>query len=141
MFERIIFLDIDGVLVVRPTDGEFSPGAVGILREIVVASGAKIVISSAWRRCSTWRSNILKAFRAAGWNDPPIVGRTSVMSGGRGEEISAWLKVHPAKSILIIDDIDIEFSEEQKKRLIHCDEYAGLKEEHIQLAAEKWAAQ
>lgn len=112
MFALILFLDIDGVLNHRKSAERFGtfqrldPACVQILKAIVEEHGFQIILSSTWRFGRDWRERVLKAFAAAGWGDPPIIGRTSLFDGDetRGEEIHLWLESHPVERFVIIDD-------------------------------------
>lgn len=81
---RVIFLDIDGVLVPagsmemifidgaslpvrsRCTDSDFSAAALGSLRTIVQQTGAGIVLSSEWRRTEEMRDSVGVSLRTRG---------------------------------------------------------------------------
>lgn len=118
--ERILFLDIDGVLNSEAwyrsrSDGtwseerEFDPEAVFLLRAIVALTGCDIVISSSWRigRNLAELQNLLPGL--------PLIDKTPVMTTGhtRGEEIKVWLQNHaPAARYAIVDD-DSDFYETQ----------------------------
>ena len=107
---KIIFLDIDGVLV---TDkglrsarlapwAPFDRAAVENLNILVRLTGAGVVISSAWR---TDPSLELKWVLKRAGVQCAIVGETPVL-GGRGFEIAAWLANHPGgvDQFAILDD-------------------------------------
>ena len=117
MKEKIIFLDIDGVLNSRVydrertlNDGNIDPTRLPLLREIVERTEAKIVLSSSWRK--HWDKareardaigeELNETFSAAGLE---IYDKTPVI-GDRAKEISAWLKCHPeVYEYVIFDDI------------------------------------
>lgn len=79
---RVIFLDVDGVLLAsgavdtivvdgvalpaknRVQEGDFSAQALGSLRSIVQQTGAVIVLSSEWRRTEELRSSISAVLRS-----------------------------------------------------------------------------
>ena len=125
---KIIFLDIDGVLVNRETvckhvdfEGQrlnpFHPDCVKNLNKIIEATGAKIVVSSSWRSDNeeVWTS-LLFYFTNQGVKQRPI-DKTPDLSHyknenglwttrQRGEEIKAWLDAHPGQieQFVVIDD-------------------------------------
>lgn len=105
---NIIFLDIDGVLATRKTKYlYFQKECVDELKRVLEETDARIVLSSAWR-CH-WKMEDLKAiFEDAGINGDLIVGATpSLLNGGRGTEISMWLRDNKdiwVKRYVIIDD-------------------------------------
>lgn len=141
---HIIFLDIDGVLnseesMIRNRSVALVPMAVARLRDVVERTGAHIVVTSSWRHGNDWRERIRDAFEAAGWPTPPLLDRTPKLSGGRGEEIAAWLREHPAKDYFIIDD-DVDFLPDQTKNLIRCDTAQGFQDEQADAIRSAWVA-
>lgn len=110
--EKVVFLDIDGVLNSRKwfeknktrdinPYREMDPKLVKIFNRIIEETGAKIVLSSAWRTNPKWHENMI----ANGITDN-FIDRTGNGEGGvRGMQIRRWLIPH--KEILryaIIDD-------------------------------------
>lgn len=143
--DKIIFLDIDGVLNSHLTKEPIDLEKVRILREIVESSGAQLVLSSSW-----------KVF-----NDPEFSGYPQYLYlteclasenlflidhtpdiGARPVEISEWLKHHPnVTSWLSLDDDfsqkDYDSSGLDSKRLLQtCYWTEGLTQEHIPKAIE-----
>ena len=53
---KIIFLDFDGVITTPASRGCLSAQKMQLVKKIVDATGAKIVISSSWRRRDVERS-------------------------------------------------------------------------------------
>lgn len=131
---RVIFLDIDGVLVLWRT-ATFEPGPATELCRIIEATGAKIVISSTWRENSELMRRFLEQAEEHGipapigytpclgesftpptdFGDTPSPGDDEWEDGERMEserpaEIAAWLAAHPeVTQFAIIDDIDYGF--------------------------------
>lgn len=117
---KIVFLDIDGVLVNlaalragRIDNGHcrFDAKCVERLNHITDATGAAIVVSSNWRRFHGDMTDVLKRNGVTGL----MVGETPDLrrerpSGiqvavERGEEIQAWLDDHlDIRSFVILDD-------------------------------------
>lgn len=118
---KIIFLDIDGVLNSRAYDRkrnwneqtEIDETRLPLIKEIVDATNAKIVLSSTWRqhwnkdpnRCDVDGRYINKIFARFGlsiYDKTPDLGITAL----RREEISKWLKETEQEidSFVIIDD-------------------------------------
>lgn len=144
---RIIFLDIDGVLnkglVASNSDksdvlkvlpyGWMNKSLIANLNDVTDKTGAKIVISSAWRYKSLGENQkMLKAFGVKGEviGQTPRLGQHSV----RGNEIHAWINenkdllgVYPSdfKQYVIIDDSS-DMLLWQAEHFIHTDAYAGL---------------
>ena len=117
---KIIFLDVDGVLNTRSTIRRTSDGFPFVdarkvlrLREVVERTGAQIVLSSSWRYGATkgatvWeqlaycelREEFMRA-RCPLWIDiTPCLPQTK-----RWKEINAWLSLHDVDRFVIIDDI------------------------------------
>ena len=150
---KVIFLDIDGVLVTeshlttlnksgkRMTDSTgrhlFSPECVENLRKILDVTGAKIVLSSAWRMFG-------KAVFIQMWNDRKMPGEiidfTPDLHHGRGVEIVDWLNLpithrHDiVDSFVIIDDCISDMMIGQLPRIVKTTWLNGLTAEHADAA-------
>lgn len=119
---KVIFLDIDGVMNCYHKDEKWSDrkdrvhmihdDLVERLNQIVEKTGAKMVLSSTWRKTSDWH----EIMNAAGIKDVWL-GRTICLdkerfaSGtpgaewmGRGKEIQAWLDENKVERYCILDD-------------------------------------
>lgn len=113
---KVVFLDIDGVLVTygddavyyNGTDMPFHRSCVECINILVAKTGCKIVISSAWRL--TQRLSLPVIFREEGVVGE-IIGVTPSL-GNRGQEIAAWLTGASGlvTSFVIIDDVDLGIS-------------------------------
>lgn len=137
---KIVFLDIDGVMnhrnyMVRSRMHnlqEFCPVAVRNLREIIKKTGAKIVVSSTWRK-GGWME--LKRIMSCYDLDTYLFGMTPVFEEQiRGNEIEYYIhryQIHhkddPIESFVILDD-DKDMGD-LLIYLIHCKEYIGLTDE------------
>ena len=112
---KVIFLDIDGVLINRAAlmarranQGKWQadPQCVEELNRIVKTTGAKIVVSSTWRFEGFDRiREILQDWGVCA----EVIGVTpdftrKKTSESRGQEIAHWLRDNPADRIVIIDD-------------------------------------
>lgn len=150
---KTIFLDVDGVLNCDETE-DIVAGYMGIgyctvkmLREIVEATGAQIVLCSSWKE-DWYKDEKEKQDRLANYLDKrlsdeglTIVDKTVDKVWNRGEGIVNYLKEHPEiTSWIILDD---EIWEDYDKtgclpHLIKTDwSDGGLKEEHVRQAIEK----
>lgn len=131
---RILFLDIDGVLASHrsaiafgampwphelPDVRKFDHVAVGLVRGIVKAAGASIVLSSSWRTAPEW-VHLAPALRL------PIIDRTPSLLGPRGKEIAAWLAEHPDVEQYAIVDDDADMLPEQKPFFVKTNMRDGL---------------
>lgn len=129
--QRILFLDIDGVLnsaewcragYMRDAwIDHFSPRLCERLERVLATTGCDIVVSSSWR-ITTPEKTIERYLRARGAPSAHVIGATPAwrqsMGRGnivgayemRGDEIAAWLTANPAPSngrvIAIVDDSD-----------------------------------
>ena len=131
---KVVFLDIDGVLNSTRTcvghggvPEDFTPEdialfdqtAVALIRGLVFAAGAQIVLSSAWRITHKFE-DFAKAF------DMPVIDRTPNITGFRGLEIKYWLDEHPdVESYAIIDDSG-DMLPEQMPFFVHTDMNEGF---------------
>lgn len=118
---KVIFLDIDGVLNNFDSPEEnreiIDMNMVLRLKRIVDASGAKIVLTSSWRRFfHSWQElrgerisghykKLMTAFEKCALSVYGVTDELSYGPDSRPEEISEWLKNHPdIKSFVILDD-------------------------------------
>lgn len=118
---KVIFLDCDGVLNSWGHDDAtgykggkdfetITPAVMGHLSAIVEATGAKVVISSTWRKKYTI-DEFNTQFKALGFTGE-VIGRTPELwqtEAGvrlrRGDEILLWLRTHAeVESFVILDD-------------------------------------
>lgn len=151
---KVIFLDIDGVLVNRhfwfklqaqnkkPRDEEhthlFDPVCISNLNELVEKTGAKIVISSTWRYLGIDRlREIFKRRNMLG----DIIGLTtierfedvsSIYSGeSRGRQIQEYLDTHPEIENYVIIDDDSDMLESQMNNFVHTTFDHGFLKAHL----------
>jgi hypothetical protein len=113
---KVMFLDIDGVLVTygddavyyNGTDMPFHRSCVECINILVARTGCKIVISSAWRLSQ--KLSLPAIFKEEGVIGE-IIGMTPSL-GNRGKEIAAWLNAAAdhVTSFVIIDDADLGIS-------------------------------
>lgn len=118
---KIIFLDFDGVLnswawwARQPAatrdrhDYLLDPAAIGLLNQLVMRTGAHVVISSSWRLNSEMRpaaTLCVCGFTGAILGQTPEGVRESDMRTiHRGHEIAAWLEEHTdVEAFVILDD-------------------------------------
>ena len=116
---KVLFLDVDGVL----NNGEwaFTMHRQGVyvyrddllyepsleqLRRIVQATGALIVVSSAWRQIPTCYQHLQEWLEKYGME---IYDKTPYVGGDRGDDISAWFKRNPGdwRYAILDDDYDM----------------------------------
>lgn len=111
---KVIFLDIDGVLVTKQSilanrhihPHDFDKDCVNVLNHILFETGAKIVISSTWRLF--WNMSELKEHFSKFGIDPDVIIDITPdfnQSMARGLEIAWWLRNHSeVEDFVIIDD-------------------------------------
>lgn len=131
--QRVIFLDIDGVLTNAKTGYRTGDAnCVAWLNTITDQTGASIVVSS------TWRADPDIAVILAGWGvTAEVIGTTPFLdertaSGlwqpkPRGDEIQVWLDANPAKRQIVILDDDAHDFGNLTPRLVRTQSELGLR--------------
>jgi hypothetical protein len=108
-FEKILFIDVDGVLNTRSAQLELGtsallPELVGLLATIVGQTNAGIVVSSTWRYRQCDMDQLMTALAGAGI-DGHVIGKTPILDlHARDAEIKQWLTENPTKRFAILDD-------------------------------------
>lgn len=118
MIQRLIFLDLDGVLnsaqwfarmnadclARRPIHNMIDPACVHRLNRLIEVSAAEIVVSSTWRIVHNL-VDIRAALHHHGFTGR-IIGQTPRYLQNRGTEIQTWLTAngHDAENLVILDD-------------------------------------
>jgi hypothetical protein len=105
---KVIFLDIDGVLVTPeeialPRVNEHSrhnKRCVELLNRITNETGARIVVSSSWKSFTNIKEILNDDFGVTGL----VMGVTDGYAGSRGMQIRAWMERHTVRSFIFIDD-------------------------------------
>ena len=117
---KVVFLDVDGVLINRRSwyvrdrhrRATPDPPCLAALNRILRETGARIVLSSTWRKNSPRRElvNMLREWKVEG----KLIGETPDMAGKirgvyvcktRGQEIEAWLHgASEVEAFVILDD-------------------------------------
>ena len=135
----IVFLDIDGVLNhgnekdrIKTKSGVVCGESIKILNELCLRTGAKIVISSTWRKDDIPPEDSL---RSAGLT-AEVVGHTPVLNSCRGLEIEQWLKDNESVTgskyydfsnyVILDDDSDMLYN--QRHNFLIIDGSVGLTE-------------
>ena len=138
--EKVIFLDIDGVLTswraffAFQEEGEIweelDPVGVALLLRIVTTFDYKIVISSSWRITAKTmlfrqlRKHNLHSHLHRDWKTP------QKLSANRGQEIDLWLQAHPEiKKYIILDD-NSDMLREQLESFVQTDSSDGMLTDH-----------
>lgn len=132
---NIIFLDVDGVLNDAVTTADLmndfpTKPHLDCLKQIVDATGAKIVLSSTWRLFPSARNDVKNALRNVGLE---FIDKTKELKD-RATEIEEWLSRHPeVENYVILDDECISLAR-LKKNLVQTTFYRGLLPEHVSKA-------
>lgn len=158
---NLIFLDIDGVLNTHDfcsfaMCGLIHRDKIDRLNKILVATDAKIVLSSAWRyivhRGEATLMGIDWLLRSHGLHKNRLLGITRldttinhpndwkgdwstwVVANERGKQIKDWIRESGEEyNYIAIDDLDLGITEEGV-RLIKTDSKVGLQDSHIEEA-------
>jgi hypothetical protein len=144
---KVLFLDIDGVcncestLLKAKRSDVIDPIMIGRINKITDATGAKIVISSSWRRIFGLSNVINKYLRPAGLSGD-IIGETPLigfkLSRGvtqRGKEIRKWLEKNPSvERFVILDDEDDMDGLQDNFIQTSFDDGGGIQDEHVERA-------
>lgn len=133
--DKVLFLDIDGVLNCANEEGMIRPELAARFHRIVKETNCGVVLSSTWRGHPEWE----RILRDLGVQTANFVGITPYL-GKQGEhprlsfranEIKAWLETHPIRNYVILDD-DNDFLDDQT--LIRVDSSVGLSEKDADMA-------
>lgn len=150
---KLIFLDVDGVLNSLSTKTEIegytfvSDNLIALLKQIVDATDAKIVLSSTWRRGWYCKEHVpnpddvdlrdIRMFEAL--RDKLHDFGIELMSytddfGPRGQEIDAWVKAwdgEPIESFVILDDLGGREMKPHSRYLVQTGMSVGLTMKHV----------
>lgn len=142
---KIIFVDIDGVLVTWDSLHRWSkfghkgammePECSKILNEILEETGASIVVSSSWRIGRTMEQ-LEKELSEGGVNTATLIDKTPRRQDSkRGLEIQEWLRnqafvtLNPIDKFVILDD-EISDMDPLKHLVVQTSMEKGLTKEH-----------
>lgn len=129
---KIIFLDIDGVLVLRDAPDDYSentppfdPDCVNVFNQILSETNAIIVLSSTWKK--VWDLKRLDfIFKFNGVIKSPL-DITSDFNN-REKEITDYVQRKAVDEFVILDDMELEIF---PKNFIQCNMNEGLKQQGI----------
>merc|ERR1719386_484081 len=113
MSEPIVFLDVDGVLHSLHGKDLFVRRCLNILAEIVISTGASIVLSSTWRTKQEQVVLLNQKLREYGMKNckdmtPDFAHGGQRFHQAREEEICHWLDRHPeVDRWVVLDDLDL----------------------------------
>ena len=139
--DKIIFLDVDGVLNSKYTNARSPEGHVGVmdskvklLSKLVEETNADVVISSDWRLIKDADYQyLINKLRYKGRIE--IRGETPNLSWShRGTEIKSYLDDHPTDAWVVLDDIVFSDFEIVEGHLVLTDPEFGLTEADVEKA-------
>lgn len=115
---KIIFLDIDGVLVISKTFNErlgkymvADATCISNLNKIVDATKAKVVISSAWKYCGLMEMSLILRYWGFEGEVIGLVPNIEIRNEefSREDEIQEYLNNHNSiESFVILDDMSLQ---------------------------------
>jgi hypothetical protein len=157
---KVIFLDIDGVLLPFPHTGEdhgflFPKSTMNALKRLLQLTQAKIVLSSTWRSQPSFVQDILKDFEKHELEINEFWSMTDPnFHSERQWEIHKWLQENASGSKkekvcwLALDDEELIEGEENESlrpffqdHIIKTESALGLTEEDVDLGMLLWEAQ
>ena len=139
--DKIIFLDVDGVLNSEYINARSPEGHVGVmdskvklLSKLVEETNADVVISSDWRLIKDADYQyLINKLRYKGHIE--IKGETPNLSWShRGTEIKSYLDDHPTDAWVVLDDIVFSDFEIVEGHLVLTDPEFGLTEADVEKA-------
>ena len=139
----VVFLDMDGVMgagrvwaqnaAKRWTcpAGWVDPAMVARLNRLVRRTGARVVVSSSWRKY-LGADGVAAVLAACGFAGE-VLGATPVLPGDppswRGREIDRWLMAHPrVRDWVVLDDLAVSVD---LGRLVRTDPRHGLTDDDV----------
>ena len=136
--ERILFLDVDGVLnsvgsvlaLGGPSDC-LDPVSVGLVARLCRETGAKIVVSSTWRigrDVERLKEELARA--GAPQLAEFIIDKTDTVPGIRGKQIARWLEANDFSGRYVIVDDDSDMLPEQKPYFVQTCYADGFRARH-----------
>jgi len=149
---KIIFLDFDGVITTLKSNWHLDKEKMEMVKQICDATGAKIVISSSWRRYTLEQTieAITTQETVYGHNPFPvpeyivdITSRMYAFKHGnkethyglcRGVEIEQWLSEHQDVTDYVILDDDSDMLLSQKAHFIKTHTFRGISKRDVERA-------
>lgn len=133
--EKIIFLDVDGVLQTPEDTYDFNPSKMRMLGEIVARTDAAIVISSDWRRNPSSIARLRSELLHYGLTIFDIT-HFAERRVKRKEEIKKWLRENEGwTTVAIIDDDEYAMVYSPKEgrliRFFKIDGNVGITDDHV----------
>ena len=131
---KVLFLDIDGVICLHNNkdwgseEEIFDADCCRRLKEIVGATGCKLVLSSSWRLFPESVRSMFRQFKPFGITREDFLGRTP-LRGERGDEVVAYVRKRPQiETFIAVDDEPFYSRVFPKDRLILTRPESGITE-------------
>lgn len=108
MIDRVLFLDIDGVLNSKQSRDLaifLEPSRIQLLNNILEQTKCEVVISSTWR-LKNGPLLLEELLTLAGYKGYILGYTPTIPNRERGSEIKEWLARHPTEKFVILDDND-----------------------------------
>lgn len=131
---KIIFLDVDGVLNMHNSGGLYAlnRNRLRLLQKLVDETGAKIVLSSTWRKDEKGLNKLRSVLKYRGLAIHDVTLDLAEQPNGerayRGNEIQEWLDRHPEVVNYVILDDDSDMRDSQLRNFVQTDGMIGLTE-------------
>ena len=143
MANKVVFLDIDGVVCLYPEwqqnwegnqNDRLDEYCCKNLKAVLDVTDAKIVITSSWRLTKMYLSDLYNQFERFGITNDYIVGQTADLRRSdnnikshnqlRWVEIEDYVDKHSVEKYIILDDFNLE--EYDKERFVRTKMHSGL---------------
>ncbi len=101
---KVIFLDFDGVITTEWSSFKIEHEKIKLLNRLIEETGAKVVVSSAWRyRDGDPVKSLQEQLEGHGFKGE-VISITNLNWEDRGKEIDDWVREHDIESYVVIDD-------------------------------------
>lgn len=138
---KIIFLDFDGVITTLESRWNIDSEKCKLVKRICDETGAKIVISSSWRKSNleyTMKQFSKESFLLYDYV-VDITKRLSISGSAsitipRGVEILQYIKSHDSITNYVILDDDTDMLLWQRNHFVHTRTYEGINEKNVEQA-------
>lgn len=138
---KVIFLDFDGVITTLESRWNIDSEKCKLVKRICDETGAKIVISSSWRKSNleytmkqfSKESFLLYDYVIDVTKRLSISGSASITIP-RGVEILEYIESHDSITNYVILDDDIDMLLWQRNHFVHTSTYEGINEKNVEQA-------
>ena len=129
--QRIVFLDIDGVLTHEASNYHLDSACLARLDDLLVATRAELILTSSWR--DTYGINETQSRLARAGLRCRLAGAVPACPwGSRTDEIETYLHSSAPEAFVILDDVLVE--PRLRSHLVLTDDFVGLTDADVTLA-------